>query len=69
MSEHYSVITGGGGESEDADDATGIHISESVPGELAINIFGSDQDATEFLTREQFENLVTNARRIMKWEK
>lgn len=35
---------------------------------LTIQILGSDQSAMEFLTREKFEELVTNARRVMGWE-
>ena len=36
--------------------------------ELALRILGPDQDATEFLTREKFEEVVTAVRREMGWD-
>jgi hypothetical protein len=41
--------------------------SRSRP-ELMLQILGADQSASEFLKREQFEELVANARRVMGWE-
>lgn len=37
--------------------------------QLMLAIHGPDQDATEFLNRKQFEELVVNARAVMGWEK
>lgn len=34
---------------------------------LSLMVLGPDQEATEYLDRKQFEELVTNARRIMGW--
>jgi hypothetical protein len=41
--------------------------SRSKP-ELVLQILSADQSAMEFLNREQFEELVTNARRLMGWD-
>lgn len=54
---------------EDEDYYRCIEISSTTgsPYTLRLQILASDREATEFLTREQFEELVTNARRIMGW--
>jgi hypothetical protein len=43
-----------------------VSFSRKKP-KLTLAIHGSDQEATEFLNRKQFEELVANARRIMGW--
>jgi hypothetical protein len=73
LSEQYAVFT----DSEEDENEPRCCVSvEELPAmrghpeeepQLTLAIHGPDQDATEFLTRPQFEELVSNARRIMGW--
>lgn len=43
--------------------------AEHVKPQLMLAIHGPDQDASEFLNQKQFEDLVSNARRVMGWSR
>jgi hypothetical protein len=74
MSEQYAVFLERRHRGEGEDDRRRVTVQRlaRVRGgdrpELVLQILGADQDATEFLSREQFEDLVTNARRVMGWD-
>ncbi|SHG88219.1 hypothetical protein [Bradyrhizobium erythrophlei] len=75
MSEQYAVFLERRHRGEEESDRRRVtvgplprrHGRKSRP-ELVLEIGSADQSATEFLSREQFEDLVANARRVMGWD-
>jgi hypothetical protein len=76
MSEQYTVFLERKHRGESDDERRCLTVEAYVDSqrkrakpELMLAIHGPDENATEFLNRKQFEELVTNARRIMGWDK